>query len=132
MCSRNWDVLVLTKSLFAYCLLRNISLFSDKLAETKTGLQEDDFEITKQLRRVKLHYDHLYQIVHDLSQKFGCYMYSYRPALIRYIKLKSMITECIQRYSEKIETLYDTLDTTKGTQALMQKNAEINIIMSGR
>ena len=53
-------------------------LISDKLAATKTGLQDEDFEVTKNLRRVKLRYDYLYQIVHDLSQTYGYYMYSYR------------------------------------------------------
>ena len=53
-------------------------LISDKLAATKTDLQDKDFEVTKNLRQVKLRYDHLYQIVHDLSQTYGYYMYSYR------------------------------------------------------
>ena len=105
-------------------------MISDKLTTTKTGLQDEDFEVTKKLRRIKLRYDHLYQIVHDLSQSYGHYMYSYRPALIRYIKLKAMISECLQRYAEKIETIYDTLEKNTGGRGLLEKNAEINTIKS--
>ena len=105
-------------------------MISDKLTTTKTGLQEEDFEVTKKLRRIKLRYDHLYQIVHDLSKTYGQYMYNYRPALIRYFKLKAMISECIQRYAEKIETIYDALEKNIGSRALLEKNTEINTIMS--
>ena len=96
-------------------------MISDKLTTTKTGLQGEAFEVTKKLRRIKLRYDHLYQIVHDLSQCYGHYMYNYRPALIRYIKLKAMTSECIQRYAEKIETIYDALEKNMGSRGLLEK-----------
>ena len=105
-----------------------VHLFSDRIIVTKTGLQEDDFKITKELRRVKLYYEHLYQIVYVLSQSYSCCMTTCMPALIRYIKLKSMITECIRRCIAKEETIYDSLETT----GFMEKAAEINTITSGR
>lgn len=98
----------------------------DKIAITKTGLQEDDFKITKELRRVKLDYEHLYQIVYVLSQSYSCCMNNCWPALIRYIKLNSMINECLRRYNAKEKTIYDSLENT----GFMEKAAEISNIMS--
>ena len=105
-----------------------VHLFSDRIIVTKTGLQEDDFKITKELRRVKLYYEDLYQIIYVLAQSYSCCMTNCWPAFIRYIKLKSMITECIRRYIAKEETIYDSLETA----GFMEKAAEINNITSGR
>ena len=96
-------------------------MISDKLTTTKTGLQDEDFEVTKKLR-----YDHLYQIVNDLSQSYGHYMYSYRPALIRYIKLKAMISECLQRYAEKIETILSQTERLQAAVESLQREYNIS------
>ena len=105
----------------------SILLCSDIFA-TKTGLQDDDFDITNKLRQVKRYYDHLYQIVDDLSESYDCYMTNCWPAFIRYIKLKSMITECICRYNAK----WDTINDHTGLRGAMEKAAEIKNIKSGR